>query len=426
MSTLSIRSAAPEPLYAILKTRTRPAAWWEQVTVVIWVLCTFVIFPGNAFLLYPCAIIFMALFVLYREVTIPIALRSLLLLMVPVLGVLSTGWSPVPAETFRTGAMMVLNFFIVVTIAARLDRQQIVRAVFFAGIIAIWLEAPNYDQFQWGGSYNSKNLLAIRMLICILASLAVMLEAKEHILLRLAAIPVFAVAFNFMLAADSATALVFSIVGVGIMVSLWMFWQPVSRVQHLRSFIMLFAIAALGAGVMIYLANPQSNLVNDFLASLGKDSTLTNRTVIWEAGNRVARDNPWLGIGLEGFWRYEVGQAQTLNELDYKAYGTKLSFHNSYIEIKVALGYIGMGALIIAIAWSYLRTLLNWIRTQGMASSFFLTTATVILISTFTESYMTAAFDTFVLLFYLGALTGFAEKYHSGQRSYVRLKPSGA
>lgn len=426
MSTVSLRAAAPEPLYAILKTRTRPAAWWEQLTVVIWVLCTFVIFPGNAYLLYPCALIFMALFVVYRDVTIPIALRSLLLLIVPVLGVMSAGWSPVPAESFRTGAMMVLHFFIMVTIAARLDRMQIVRAVFFAGIIAIWLEAPNYDQFQWGGSYNSKNLLAIRMLVCIMASLAVMLEAKEHILLRLAAVPVLIVAFVFMLAAQSATALVFSIVGVAIMFALWIFWQPVSRVQHLRSFIILFAIAALGAGAMVYLANPQSNIFNDFLAAVGKDSTLTNRTVIWEAGNRVARDNPWLGIGLEGFWRYEVGQAQTLNELDYKAYGTKLSFHNSYIEIKVALGYIGMTALIVAIAWSYMRTVLNWFRSQGMASSFFLTTSTVILISTFTESYMTAAFDTFVLLFYLGALTGFAEKYHSGQRSFVRLKPASA
>ncbi|MFN7164890.1 MAG: hypothetical protein ACK4P2_08750, partial [Hyphomonas sp.] len=85
-----------------------------------------------------------------------------------------------------------------------------------------------------------------------------------------------------------------------------------------------------------------------------------------------------------------------------------------------------MTALIVAIGWSYMRTVLNWFRSQGMASSFFLTTSTVILISTFTESYMTAAFDTFVLLFYLGALTGFAEKYHSGQRSFVRLKPASA
>ncbi len=424
MTVLPIRAAAPDPFYAVLTTRTKPAALWEQAVVSVWVLCTFVTFPGNAYLLYPCAGIFAALFLVYRDVTFPIALRSLILLMVPVLGVLSTGWSPVPSDALRGGMMMVLNFIIMVTIAARLDRREIVRAVLFAGIVAIVLEAPNYEQFPWGGSYGSKNLFAIRMLVCVLAALAVMFDGKEHILLRLAAAPVALIALNFMLAANSATALVFSIAGVAIMVLLWMFWQPVARIRHLRSFVALFVIVLLGVAAIAYLAMPNSNLVGEFLAAVGKDSTLTNRTVIWEAGNRVARDNPWFGIGLEGFWRMEVGAAQTLNELDHKAFGTRLSFHNSFIETKVALGYVGMTAFIIAISWTFYRTVMNWLHTQGMAASFFLTIGAVILISTFTESYMAGAFDTFVLLFYLGALTGFAEKYHVGQRQYVRLKPN--
>jgi len=264
------------------------------------------------------------------------------------------------------------------------------------------------------------------MLICLLASLAVMFESKEHILVRLLAVPVAGVALVFTLAADSATALVFAVVAVVVMTGLWMFWQPVSRVRHLRSFVMLMLIVVLGGGLIAFLAMPNNSLVNDFLAAVGKDATLTNRTIFWEMGNRVAKENPWFGTGLEVFWQRDSGPAQTLNEIDHKAFGTKLSFHNTYIEIKVALGLVGMYALITAITWSYIRTVFNWFRTQGMAASFFLTTATVILISTFTESYMSGAFDTFVLLFYLGALTGLAEKYHAGQRQYVRLNPEPA
>lgn len=426
MIAVPARAAAPEPIYAVLTTRSRPAAWWEQLIVTLWVLCTFIVFPGNELILYPCALVFLALFVLNWDTTVPLAMRAWLLALVPLLGTFSAGWSPEPALAARAGAMMTLHFLIMVTIAARLNRQQIVRAVFLAGVIAICFAAPLINTFDQGGPYGSKNIFAIRMLICVIASLAVAFEAREHILLRLFAIPVALVAFVFMIVADSATALVFSIVGVLIMIGLWMVWQPVARIRHLRSFVLLLLVAVVFVGTIALLAMPTNTLVDDFLAALGKDSTLTNRTIIWEAGNRAADEHPWLGLGFEGFWRYETGAAQTLNELDHKAFGTKLSFHNTYIEVRVALGWIGFSCLVAALTWSYIRTVLGWFKSQGMASSFFLTISTVILVSTFTESYMLGTFDTFVLLFYTAPLTALAEKYHLGERQYVRLRPNPA
>lgn len=426
MTSVPLRATGPEPIYAILTTRTKPAAIWEQVVTSLWVLCTFIVFPGNELILYPCALAFLTLFVIYRETTVPLALRSWLLVLVPVLGMFSAGWSPEPPAAFRAGAMMALHFLIMVTIAARLNRQQIVRAIFFAGIIAIAFAAPLINTFDQGGPYGSKNIFAIRMLICVVASLAVAFEAKEHILLRLFAVPITLVALVFMFVANSATALVFSIVGVLIMTGLWMFWQPVSRIRHLRTSVLLVVIAIVATVVMVILSMPNNSIIEDFLGALGKDTTLTNRTLIWEAGLRAAEERPWLGLGFEGFWRYETGAAQTLNELDHKEFGTKLSFHNSYIEVRVALGWVGFVCFVSALIWSYSRTVLGWFLSQGMASSFFLTMATVILTSTFTESYMLGTFDTFVLLFYIAPITALAEKYHVGERQYVRLRPNPA
>ncbi len=426
MISVPMRTAAPEPIYAILTTRTRPATWWEQAIVSIWVLCTFIVFPGNALLLYPCALAFLALFVVYRDTTIPLAMRGWILLLVPVLGTLSAGWSPEPALAARMGAMMILHFLIMVTIAARLNRQQIVRAVFFAGVIAICFAAPLINTFDRGGPYGSKNIFAIRMLVCVLASLAVAFEVKEHILLRLFAIPITLIALVFMLVANSATALVFSVVGVLIMTGLWIFWQPVARIRHLRTSVMLLLIATVSIVLFAFMAAPNNSVVDDFLAALGKDATLTNRTIMWETGERTARENPVLGLGFEGFWRHDTGAAQTLNELDHKPFGTKLSFHSAYIEVRVALGWVGFVCLVSALIWSYGRTVLGWFASQGMASSFFLTISTVILASTFTESYILGTFDTFVLLFYTAPLTALAEKYHVGQRQYVRLRPNPA
>ncbi|HAY06827.1 MAG TPA: hypothetical protein DCY26_09260 [Hyphomonas sp.] len=426
MIAVPMRAGAPEPIYAILTTRTQPARWWEQVIVSLWVLCTFIEFPGNAFILYPCALIFLVLFAINRDTTVPIALRAWLLLIVPVLCILSAGWSPEPMVAARHGAMMSLHFLIMVTIACRLTRLQIVRAVFFAGIIAIGFAAPLINTFDQGGPYGSKNIFAIRMLVCVLASLAVAFEAKEHPLLRLLAIPVTMVAAVFMFVANSATALVFTIVGIAVMTALWMFWQPVTRVRHLRSFMFVLVSAVVATVTIALLAMPNNSLVDDFLAALGKDATLTNRTIIWEAGNRSADEKPLLGLGVGGFWRYDTGAAQTLNELDHKPFGTTLTFHNSFIEVRVSLGWVGLVCFVGALIWSYGRTVLGWFASQGMASSFFLTIATVILISTFTESYMLGTFDTFVLLFYTSPLTALAEKYHVGERQYVRLRPNPA
>ena len=424
MTSVPLRAAAPEPTYAVLTTRTRPAAWWEQFATTMWVLCTFIDFPGNEFILYPCALLFLTLFVTYRDVTFPVALKCALLLVIPVLGTFSAGWSPEPFAAFRGGAMMVLHFFIMVTVASRLTRQEIVRAVFFAGVIAIAFAAPLINTFDKGGPYGSKNIFAIRMLICVLASLAVAFEAKEHILLRLFALPVLVVALVFTLVADSATALVFAVAGILVMTGLWMFWQPVTRVRHLRSVVLLFIVALITIGVFAFLAIPNNRIIDEFLGALGKDTTLTNRTIIWEAGIRAAQERPWFGLGFDGFWRDSTGAAQTLNELDSKPFGTKLSFHNSYIEVWVALGYVGLTSFIVAISWSYLTTIIGWFKSQGMASSFFLTISTIILTSTFTESYMLGTFDTLVFLFYTAPITAMAEKYHLGERQYVRLRPN--
>ncbi len=423
MSTVTINASGDMPAYAVLRTRTKPAAWWEKVLAAVWCLVTFVQFPGNELVLYPSALIFLLLFVLHKDETVPVALRCWILLPVPILGALSFGWSPAPSEALRLGLMMILHFIIIVTIACRITRQDIVRGFFAAGVITLAIAASSIDQAYAGGIYGSKNFFANRMLIIVISGLAIALNPKELPLLRLFAIPVTVTAFVFNVMAESATSLIFGLFSIALLFSLWAFWQPMKRIRHLRSMflIVLFAMGCIGA--IVYLAIPNNPLVKEFLEAFGKDSTLTNRTLFWEAGNRIAQERPLFGLGFEGFWRPETGAAQTINELDFKPFGTRHSFHNSYIEMKVALGYVGMILLIAAVIWTYARSIYNWLQSQDMATSFFLTGATIVLLSTFTESTLMATFDTMILIFYLSAATGFGAKYHDGETTLVALRP---
>lgn len=424
MTVVPLRMPATAPMTAVLTTRVRPAAWWEQVLVTLWILTTLIQFPGNTLILYPCALVFLILFLHYSEFTIPLALKCAIFLSLPVLSALSFGWAAAPSETLRMGLLMILNFAIMVTIATRLDRRQIIRCLFFAGTIMVAMMAPYWQYLHLDSQFGSKNLIAIRMLFILFASLAVAYDSDESYLLRFAAVPVAGIAFLFTVLANSATATILAIAGVGALTATWMIWQPATRIRHLRSFVIVAGAVFLFAGVMILLAIPNNTIIDDILARFGKDSTLTNRTLMWEAGNRVADQKPLFGHGYGSFWRPEVGAAQTLNELDHRAPGTKHSFHNTYIEVRVGLGYVGLTLMIVQLAWAMLLNVKGWIQSRGMPASFFLLMGIVIFITTFTESYMHGVFDTLVLFYYVGAITTIAQIYHSGMRERILLHPA--
>ena len=424
MKAIAASPSDPLPAQAILVERTTPASWWEQALVAVWIYCTFIVFEGNTYVMYAAAAVFLALFWIHRETTFPVARRGWILLLVPVLGVFSAAWSPAPSEAFRAGGMMVLHFIIITVTVCRLNRQQIVRALFFAGIWGLYNAAPYMEFFANGGPYDSKNIFAIRMLIITLASLAVALDSHENFLLRLAALCASGIGFYFVTLADSATAIVLVIVGCALLVAVWLVWHPVSRIPFARGFVLIGGFTALTLVALLLVARPELNLIDRFLDAVGKDATLTNRTIFWDFGRRVAEERPWLGLGLEGFWRYEVSTAQTINEIDFKPVGARHSFHSSYLEMRVHLGWVGFLFFCSAIAWAYQRTFRSWLSGKEMATSFFLVASSVILASTFTESYMTLVFDTLVFIYYAAAMSTLAIPYHEGKRRLVTLSTS--
>jgi exopolysaccharide production protein ExoQ len=421
MTAINYPDAPGEVLQGLLNEARKPTPAWEQGLAAIWVLLTFITFPLNELLLYPAAITYLVLFFIYKEQTFPLLAKSWILIPLPFLVLASAFWAPSYTDALRAGAFYVLALIILITICARLSQREIVRAVLLAGFVALIVAAPSIDTFDKGGPYGHKNIFAIRMVVVLLAALAVALDRSYGLVLRLFALFAGSVAFLFGQLADSATALVFSILAIALMVSLRVFWQPITRVRGLPVISLFLLSLIAGVLAIVFFSNPQLNVFQDFLNSVGKDSTLTNRTWIWEAGERIAREKPWLGVGADGFWRLETAAAQTLNELDHKPAGSGLSFHNAYIEIKVHYGYVGFTLFVGMIAWSLWTTFRHWLAGKGMAISFFLVAALIAYSSTFTESYMVGAFDTMSFLFYAAGVSSLAQTYHQGRTLRVRL-----
>ena len=94
----------------------------------------------------------------------------------------------------------------------------------------------------------------------------------------------------------------------------------------------------------------------DFLLDLvGKDRTLTGRTLLWDMAEQAIEERPWLGFGYKGYWADRP--AEMLQLLSSFGLQQVPYFHNNYLEVAVAFGVIGPILLILGILIALFRTL---------------------------------------------------------------------
>jgi O-antigen ligase len=94
------------------------------------------------------------------------------------------------------------------------------------------------------------------------------------------------------------------------------------------------------------------NLNGNFAGAVGRDPTLTDRTLIWKTV-LSAHTNPLLGTGYESFW---LGPRL---QMIWKTFGPINESHNGYLEVYLNLGLIGDTLLFAFIISSYRKICKN-------------------------------------------------------------------
>jgi O-antigen ligase len=98
------------------------------------------------------------------------------------------------------------------------------------------------------------------------------------------------------------------------------------------------------------------DIVGGVLNSLGKDSTLTGRTILWDEAIRLFEQRPWLGLGYNSYWNSPECATLSIN-----VGGWLGSFHNIYLDRLVDVGGVGLALFLIALA-NVIRT--SWMKFQ--------------------------------------------------------------
>lgn len=395
----------PQIGYQEVMMPRQPAQWWELLPVSLWFIVTFIPFPNDELLLYPLALYFTGMFALRYTQMVPLMLKCWPLFLLPALASISMFWSPVSIGALRFGIMMTLTVVIAIYISGRFTARQIILAIFGACAVSVVIAIPesrNLDDQL--GLYTQKNIFAIRMMLAMLLSLGVALDARQPLPARGLGWILIPVTLYLVFIAESATALVLSLANLLVLGSIWLFWINLRHIKHLRTVVLALMFLLGLIGFLLFMNLPNNVFFQSILESLGKDATLTGRTDLWANAKRISAEQPWLGVGAEGFWQPWVGEAETILDWSYKDPGSKFSFHSVYYEVLVHLGYVGLGLMIVQIGWCFFNCVRSWATDQNIATSTFLLLGVITVITSFTESYLYSVLDINTILFFCAAI----------------------
>lgn len=288
--------------------------------------------------------------------------RNVAYLVYPALCAVSVLWSDLVVNTATFSLQLIVTVLIALFIGMRLSVGEIFRMqavvllllllASFATLHGMFTEA--FDEVgHFKGVFQSKNAFGHRSVMFVVAAVFVVVLLRRQPLLLKAGCALGLLATAFMVAmSGSATAVVLTIAmgGAGPLLYLGL-----TRRAGLP---LLLGAGACVVGLAIMVAVIlQVNFIEALFGALGKDTTMTGRTVLWDFGWAVYKTRPILGFGAAGFWDNplyfgEIAMVQ-------RVYGEGVvAFHNLIVELLVMLGPLGVASHFLMVAVTLHRALL--------------------------------------------------------------------
>ncbi len=159
---------------------------------------------------------------------------------------------------------------------------------------------------------------------------------------------------------------------------------------------MVFAwVSAMGIAAMIAVMIFAPSVV---FGLLGRDSTLTSRTQIWAASERLISQRPVKGFGYGAVWNGRSASSPVVlvhQELDFKP----VNAHSSWKDARLETGQAGFWALVLAMVFALGAALFSipW----SKSAYWTLPTLAMLLQTSFAESVLLGSHDTESFLFIL-------------------------
>ena len=208
---------------------------------------------------------------------------------------------------------------------------------------------------SWRGLFGHKNdfgrLVALSASISAIGFLFAAGGGRRHWLL----VPVIALAALMIMRSNSSQALLLaaSVPAITLVFLRMRYLTPSARSLVLMMSVPMALISIMSARLLFVYV----------LGLLGRDATLTGRTTIWEGVVLAMGHNTLLGGGYGAGWQIVGPRLTALTGIDVG------HAHNGYLDLAVDIGFIGLGATIVFMAWLTIMAFRNLMQGRMVETS---------------------------------------------------------
>jgi exopolysaccharide production protein ExoQ len=263
---------------------------------------------------------------------------------------------------------------------------------------------PLSGSVDFVGPFASKNQLAFFVALLWLTGFTVLIDGRQPGIFRTLGALCFLASGPLIILARSAT----SDLTAGASLLALIANLGFSRLNVRARARGIFAVTIISLPAIFLLASLEGDLQANVLALLGKDQTLTGRTILWQRAFELIPEHPWLGQGFKAFWREGYVEAESL----WAMFGVRggFHFHDTLIETTIEIGYVGAALLLIfvglvtfcVLAWSWQK--------KSIESSYFVAILFLLLVRSIVEVDVPSEFSLATFVLVMAAQYGFSER----------------
>jgi exopolysaccharide production protein ExoQ len=376
---------------ATISSNVNEVNWEYRATWLLWLCCAFSLAFGQAIPTVP-AVIFLCAVLVYCALFPLRPYRAVIWNFIPwvivLFGMLSVIWSEQPMQSARAATQIGITTLAAIMFAQGLRARSFIAIVMYTHLssVVVSLYVPNI--------FGSKNSFALQLAVTILSSVWVLLDTQQPRLVRIIALLTLLSMPSLLTSADSEGALL-----AGSIALLTSFIPFLLRRLHLNTRVFLMCSGAVVAFVALVVALlAVNNLSAILLESIGKDTSLTGRTLLWSNAANIIADHPF-GLGLQAFWVEGNGDAIRIWESFFIKGHSGFHFHDLWLETGVELGLVG---ILIAAGTTLVVFFSIWrwvLRDPCPESCFFVGFATFIVSRTIGEVELYGQFNLISIIF---------------------------
>lgn len=322
------------------------------------------------------------------------------LLALPLLATVSTLWSPAPQATLRAALQVLITLAAAILIARRLSAQRMILCLFVGYLFTCLLILPSVPGSLVRGNplyssfLGSKNQVGFAAHMLLAVGFAVLVDGNQRAIARMSALATLPLGVLILLLSQSGGALT-SLLITALTFPPLLFLTRVK--PALRAACLFIALIGLFLA-SIFLPAIEAALTDFRLNVLKKDATLTGRTHLWDVASQVSEKNPWLGEGYASFWRRGNLDAEGLWRWGGIASRSGFNFHNAFVEMRVDLGWVGLGLMIAMYVSIAIFGITRLFIKPSTPMAFLLSLLAVLYARSFTEDGLVAPFSVLTVL----------------------------